>query len=785
MRQTLDDAEARVTGSIAFAQDVRVAGELHAAILRSREPSALLRAIDTSRAARVRGVAGVYTGADLERRLGRTIAFGPIYRDQPAMAVDRVRFAGEPVAAVVADDPDAAHEALETIEVAYDPLPAVLDLDAALAGDAPLVHSEPRPAGSYGFAEGPAGSNVCNRFRLRRGDVDAGFAAADHVFEDVFETPPVQHVALETHGATAIVRDGQVTVWSGTQTPHGTKTQLAELFGIPATAVRIHVPAIGGAFGSRGHAKLEPLAALLAYATGRPVRLQLDRAEEFVTITKHGARIRLRTGVRDDGRIVARAAECWFNTGAYADIGPRVVWYGGMGAAGPYAIDNIAVDSTAVYTNLPPAGAFRGFGFPQACWAHERQMDLIADALDLDPLEIRLRNVIADGGPFSTGEPFLDGHLDELLREAAAAVGWDPAERRSGEGRRVRARGIACVAKGTIVPSISTAILKLSDDGSLDVLSSSVDLGQGVRTTLAILAGEVLGLRPDRVNVGSVDTASTPYDSMTSASRTTMAMGAAVADAAGQIRREVARLAAEALEAAEEDLVFADGRVSVRGSPDRNVDLGQVVRRARLGNIIGTGRFERSGGLDPETGQGVGSAHWTSGVGAAEVEVDLDTGAIELVRYHAGTYAGRVVNRQMAELQVEGCVAFGVGQALMEELLFDDGQVANATLADYLLPAIRDVPSPTITLLEGAPGAEIHGLGEAALPPVMPAIANAVARATGVQVRRTPLSPEVVLRGLREGSVGAEGLAGPVSPEPEHEAGGGREVLAVRHEAGA
>lgn len=747
-RPTLVDARARVTGSLPFVRDVSVPGAWTAVTVRCPHPSARIVGVDSVRAGALPGVAGVYTGPDLERVLGRPTAYGPVYRDQPPLAMGVVRHAGEPVVAIVARDADTARDAARLVRVDYEPLPSVLDLDQALAAGAPQVHAEVRPPGTYGGAAGPAGTNECNRFRLRRGDAEAGLAASAHVFEHEFELPPVQHVPLDTHGATAWVRNGEVHLWTATQTPHGVRLQLAELFGIPASRVRVEVPAIGGAFGGKGHAKLEPLAALLSLASGRPVRIQLERDEEFVTVTRHAARIRLRTGVAADGRIVARAAQAWFNTGAYADIGPRVVWFGGMAAAGPYAIERIAVDAVAVYTNLPPAGAFRGFGFPQACWAHERQMDLIADALGIDPLEIRLRNVIPDGGTYSTGEPFNDNHLAELLTEAAARVGWGDAPA-SPAGRRVRGVGLACVSKGTIVPSISTAVLKLTDDGSLDVLSSSVDLGQGVRTTLALLAAQVLGMSLDRVNVAPVDTSSTPFDSMTSASRTTGAMGEAVMEAARDIRSQLTALAAEALEAAPEDLQFADGRVGVRGSEERSMAFGQLVRAARVGNLVATGMFRRVGGLDPETGQGIGSVHWTSGVGAAEVEVDLDTGAARVLRYHAGTYVGRVVNRQMAELQVEGCVTFGVGQALFEAMQFDSGQLANASLADYMVAAAPDVPAPTITLLEGGPDAEIHGAGEAALPPVMPAIANAIARATGVQLLAAPVTAEGVLRGLR------------------------------------
>jgi CO/xanthine dehydrogenase Mo-binding subunit len=708
----------------------------------------------------VAGVALALSGAELAAGHGGPIVHGPVYRDQPALAIDKVRHVGEPVAAIVAADLDAAREAADLVEIEYEPLPAILDVESALDAGAALIHEAERPPGTYGFSPGAAGSNVCSTFRLRKGDVPAGFAAADEVVEATYETPAIQHVPLETHTSVVDARPEGIVAWTGTQTPHGVRNQLAELFGMPAARVRVIVPAIGGGFGGKGHAKLEPLAALLSSRCRRPVRIHLDRAEEFVTLTRHATRIRMRTGVRRDGRLTAQEVECWFDTGAYADIGPRVAGYGGVGAAGPYAIDHIAIDAHAVYTNLPPAGAFRGFGFPQAAWAHERQMDEIALRLGIDPLELRLRNVIVDGQTYSTGETIVDPRFRDLLDDGGQAVGWGTS-RPAATSRRVRATGVAVTAKATIVPSISTAIVKLTDDGSLDLLASSVDMGQGVRTSLARTASEALAMPLERINVAGVDTDTTPYDQMTSASRSTFAMGAAVREAAVSVRTQLTELAADLLEAAPGDVELVDGVVQVRGAPSKSLGYGDVVRRSRVGNLIGEGRYRFLGGLDPQTGQGVGSVHWTPGVGAAEVEVDLETGVVEVLRYHAATHVGRVVDPAGADLQVDGCVAFGIGQTLSEELRFDGGQLANGTLADYLIPSIRDLPlESTRTILEDADPHEIHGLGEAALPPVGPAIGNAVARATGLRLTALPITPEAVLRGLRGDPAGPELAAG-------------------------
>ncbi len=752
------DARERVTGTVSYTINLSVPGMLHARVLRSASPHARLVRVDVSRAREVPGVALVLTGDDVRNRKDFKPYFGPVFRDQPVLAIDKVRYIGEPIVAVVADDLDTAQEALDLVEIEYEDLPAVFDAVEALAEGAPLVHEEPPKAGAT-FADlvinTEVGTNACNHFKLRKGDVDKGFAEADYVFEDTFTSPAVQHVPFETHACVAEVEDGRLTVWATTQTPHPLRAQLAEMFDLPLSNVRVIVPTLGGGYGAKCYPKVEPLAAVLAHLTRRPVRIHLTREEEFVTVTKHGVLVKMKTGLKRDGTIVARKSTCYFNTGAYADIGPRLIKNGGYATGGPHNIPHVWVDSYAVYTNIPPAGAFRGYGVSQAAWAYETQMDMIAERLGMNPYELRKKNLLQEGQTFATGEVVEDCHFDELLDRAAAGIGWDANEKPVRNGSKVRAKGLSCIIKGTVTPSTSTASVKLNDDGSVNVLTSSVEMGQGLLTVLAVIAAEKLGIPVDRVSVSTVDTDVTPYDQQTSSSRSTYSMGSAVMLAMDDVRDQLLDLGSDLLEADRADLEIAQGKVRVKGAPDRAVDLGQVVRKSRSGNLLANGTFATKGGLDPETGQGIGSVHWHQAAGAAEVEVDLETGKIEVLRYHAAIYAGRVFNPVQAELQTEGSVAFGLGQALFEEMVFDHGQLQNGNLGDYMIVSLEDLPQVDVSILEHPNKTEIHGIGETSLPPVMPAIGNAIFRATGARITDLPITPEKVLRALRDGQ-GAE-----------------------------
>ncbi len=747
------DARERVTGRVPYVINLSLPGMLHALVLRSTSPHALIVSIDTERAKAVPGVVAVLTGADIDARTDVRSRFGPVFRDQPILAIDRVRYVGEPVVAVAAVDRDAAQAALDLIEIEYEALPAVFDFDDALAPDAPLVHPEP-PAEGATFADiiidSEPGTNICNKFKLRKGDIEVGFAEADYIFEDTFTSPAVQHVPLETHCTVADVHDDELTIHTTSQIPFTVRSQIAEIFNLPAARVRVVVQTLGGGYGGKCYPNIEPLVAVLSRVARRPVRLHLSREEEFVTISKHGMRITLKTGLRKDGTIVARKSTCHFNAGAHADISPRLIKNGGYGTGGPTSIPHVWIDSYAVYTNRPPSGAFRGYGISQAAWAYETQIEMIAERLGMDPYVLRTKNLLDNGQTFATGEVLEDCHFRELLDEVAGKIGWDWPATVVRNGSKVRAKGLSCIIKGTVTPSTSTAIAKLNDDGSLNVLTSSVEMGQGLQTAMAIIAAEALSLPIDRITISRPDTEFTPYDQQTSSSRSTHAMGGAVSDACGTIAARLLEIASEKLEIATADLELVDGRVRAKGAPEKGIDYGALVRGSRSGNLVATGRFSSEGGLDAETGQGIGATHWHQAAGAAEVEVDLETGKVDLLRYHAAVYAGRVVNPVHAELQSEGNVAFGLGQALFEELIYDHGQLQNGNLGDYMIASFEDMPDELgVSLLVEPVKNEIHGIGETGLPPVMPAIGNAIYRATGVRIVDLPITPEKILRGLR------------------------------------
>lgn len=747
------DVRQRVTGQTPFVVNHEVPGMLHCRLVRSTAAHARITAISTERARSEPGVIAVVTGADLAARSDLTIHFGPVLMDQSVLAVDTVRHIGEPVVAVVAHEHAQADRAAALVGIEYAHLPAVFDVDEAVADGAPRLY-EQCPPRDPSFVDvtlrADHDRNICNTFSLEHGDVDAGFAAADLVVEDVYDSPAAGAAPLETHVVVADAQPDRLTVWASTQTPFITRRQLALMFGLPLNRVRVIVPAVGGGFGAKAYATVEPIAAVLSRIAGAPVRLHLSREEEFVTSTKHAMRVRLRTGVTRDGRIVAREATASYNAGAFAVISPRKVMFAGYGLAGPYAIPNVRAVAHAVLTNTPPAGAYRGFAINQCAWAYENQLDDIAERLGMDPLEIRRINLLQDGDRFCTGEKLEHLHFTELLENAAERIGWaDSGVERDGD--LVRAKGLSCVIEGTITPSTSTSTVRLHPDGSVDVLSSSVEMGQGIRNALALDVARHLGVNPDLVNVSYVDTDLTPYDQQTTASRSMFSMGGASSRAADDVLDQIRKLATDLLEASADDIEITDGRVHVTGVGRPSLTLGEVVTRSRVGNVIGEGTLVTEGGLDPFTGQGVGSVHWHQSVGAAEVEVDTATGRVRLLRYTGGLFAGRVVDDVGAAHQCEGCLVFGVGNALLEELVFDQGQLVNGTFADYLVPTLEDMPGQhAFELKEDGPDGEVHGLGEPALPPIAPAIGNAVYRATGVRLHSLPISAEKVLRGIRE-----------------------------------
>lgn len=620
--------------------------------------------------------------------------YGVQVHDQTVLALDRALYAGDAVAAVAAPTPRAAEEAVAFVDVRYEELPAVLDLLEAVREDAPLVHETHVLAtgGAAYFGLRPQqGTNVCHRFRLRHGDADAGFAEADAVVEETYRVAGAQHVAMELHSCVARWEGGRLEVWTGTQTLFNLREELARIFGLPLERVRVVAPPMGSSFGAKTFLRTEAIAAALARKAERPVKLVLPRNETWLTLNRHPAVVRVRLGARADGTLVAADIDCYADTGAYADSGPGVAQKMGFAAPGPYRIPNVRVDARCVYTTLPPNGAYRGYGQMQSTWARERALDVLADRLELDPLELRLRNLLRDGDVYCTGETMRDVHFAECLESAAAAVDWR-------EGRR--GKGLAVMLKGMQTPSRAAIAIEVRDDGGFTIHCATAEMGQGAWHTISLLAAELLDVDVSHIRFAIPDTDTAPYDTRTTSSRSTYMMG-------------------RALEAAVRDLRDSGGR---RG-------FGEVVNE---------------GGLEPDTGQGIASTHWHQGAAAAEVRVDEETGKVEVVRLHTSVYAGRVVNRPAAELQNEGSMIVGLGTTLFEEVIVADGAVVNTNLSDYSVPSFADMPGRLTQELLERDGAEIHGLGETAVPPLPAAIGNAVA-SLGIPVTDLPLTPERVL----------------------------------------
>ena len=755
------DSQERVTGSVPFVLNMSVPGMLHAAVARSEYAHARLTHVDVSAAARVPGVVAAMSGRDLAA-LGVDPHFGPVFLDQPVLAIDRVRYVGEPVAAVAAVDVETARYAASLIEAAYEELPGVFDVEEAVADGAAVLHESLRPSAAFPdiVLRPRQGTNYLNEFVLRHGDCDAAFAEADHVFEDEFRTAGTQHVPMETHVVLAdATSDREIVVHSSTQTPYLVRGTLARIFGVPEARVRVIVPTLGGGYGAKTYPKLEPLVSVLSRRAGAPVKLVLTRDEEFVTVKNHESLIRIKTGVTADGKLLAREVRLWWDAGAYADISPRFIRFGGFYSPGPYRIPNVSVRSYGIYTNKPPSGAFRGFANPQAAYAFETQMDAIADRLGVDPLELRLANLLDSGDRYATGEVMEDLHLKQLLRESAEAIGLgdEPVARDEDPPHMRRGKGIAVVTMATITPSTSTASIKVNGDGSVNVLSSTVEMGQGSRTALAQIVAQRLGVPLDVVSVVDPDTDVTPFDLTTSASRSTFMMGDAVRVATDDAIEELRRLAAEDLEADPADLELRDGGFHVVGT-GRSLTFAEVMAHTQSGTVVGRGSKKTKGGLSAADGQGIASAQWHETSGGAEVVVDTETGTVVVERLHVNTYTGRTINERSAELQLEGSVTFGLGQALYEEMDYDAGQITNANLADYLVPSIEDVPlALTTSLFESPdPDAEVHGIGENGMGPIPAAIGNAIFAATGVRIRDLPITPERVLRALRGASAADE-----------------------------
>jgi CO/xanthine dehydrogenase Mo-binding subunit len=751
---------AKVTGAVNYAPDLVFPGMLFAKALRSPYPHARLTRIDASKAEKLSGVIAVVTRDDLH---GLNPYFGPVVDDQPVLATDRVRHVGEVVALVAAESRESAEEALALVETDYEELPAVFDVLEAAGPGAPVLHAERHETNAGVHREEfnfQVGGNVCSVFRVADGDIHKGFAEADEIFENTYTLPPVQHGHIEPHAATAYWEPGgKLVIHSATQNPSGVQEQLAQIFRLPENQVRVVVPLLGGGYGGKTHARIEPALALLARKARRPVQWVLSRDEVFLTGRRYGAVVRIKTGCKRDGTLVARQVEVFYEIGAYALNGPVNAKTGSYVSSGPYNIPNRSLTTYSVYTNLPPTGPFRGVGVSHVCWAHESEMDDIARRLGIDPLELRLRHLVKEGDVFVTGERLVSVGIADCLRRAAQAIDWQgKVEQAAPPGGQtlLRGKGLAVAIKSTTTPTTSSASVRLNADGSAMLLTSSVEMGQGALTSLAqIVAGE-LGLPFEKVGVSSPDTDITPYDKSTSSSRTTFHMGQAALKAAREVGQQLLEVAARKLEARVEDLELRDGAARVRGVPDKRMSITEIFRArfgATVGSMFGSHCFRSEGGLDPGTGKGKAAAFWFFSACGAEVEVDGETGKARVLRAVTAVDAGKAIHPRQCALQNEGSMLSGLGSALFEEMVYDNGQPINSSFLEYMLPSLEDHPQEFRSLIVETPHPDgpygAKGVGEAALPPVAPAIGNAIANALGgARVRDLPIKPDKIIAAL-------------------------------------
>jgi len=736
------DGKEKVTGVGRYTADMNLTGQLHAKFKYAGHTHARITRIDTSKAKALPGVLAVLTHADVPE-----VRYGGMVQDRLMFAKDTVRFEADVVAGVAALTPEIAQQAVDLIEVDYEPLPANSDIEQAIGAGATLIHEG---WADYGGDEtmGRDG-NTLGHSTVIRGDAAAAMATADAVVKGRYVADCSQGVPIEPRAIIAQWQGDKVTVWSSTQVPFAARSGVATVLEIPESHVRIVVPLLGGGFGSKCDFHFEGHVAALARAAQRPVKLVFSRHEEFVAPDhrREGMVLELETGVRKDGSIVARRGKLVIDGGAYCCEGGFFAQMAAMHAIGPYQIENVDIDSYLVYTNNQPSSSIRAPTAPQACWAVEQHMDEVAAAIGMDPVELRRRTLIEEGKPGATGQVYDEIGIRETLERAAEMIGWGQ------DLPEDEAIGVACGWWPSFgVPS--GAYVKLNGDGSGQIITGAMESGTGAVMGLPLLAAEVLGMKPEDFSILYQDTDAGPWDMGSSGSQTTFNNGRAVIGAASEVREQLLDDAADKLEAARSDLELADGTVRVVGSPDRSVAISELAGSGK--QYLGKG----SGDV-PEASPADIASHCIGDLGlasflapqlithAAHVKVDRETGVVRVLRFAAAHDSGKIVNRIGADGQVYGGVMMGLGQALTEGTQFDaDGRQINPHLLDYKLMTVADGPEIMIHWVEidtpnaGPKGSK--GVGEPPSVPTSGAVGNAIARVIGKHVTQLPMTPERV-----------------------------------------
>jgi CO/xanthine dehydrogenase Mo-binding subunit len=757
------DGKVKVSGAAKFVDDLDFGADLlYAAVVESKYAHAIINSIDTSEAEKFPGVVKVVTGKEFPFR------FGLYMHDRYIFAQDRVRFVGEQIAAVIARTPAAAKKAAELVKVNYTELPNVLNVEDALKKETFLIHPE---LGNYQhvpwFFPKPE-TNISHLRKVRKGDTDKAFKEADFVFEDTYTVPRYAHCAIEVHGTIGLFDNSErLTVWTASQSPYTQRHLFAEALsslGLTHKDVRVITPFVGGGFGGKAGVSMEIIGAALATTVkGRPVKVLWSRAQEFYnTYQRQGLTCRIKVGVNKDGTMVAMDNTLYWDAGAYVEYGANVVNAAGLSASGPYNIPNVKIDSYCVYTNLPPGGPYRGFGYSEFLFGLESHINEIAKNLNIDPVAFRRKNAIREGDILNYGGKMNPNGLVEAIDKVAEAIEWGKKEY-SDDPNKAIGKGIALFWKAPAMPpnASSSAFLKFNEDASLNIMVSGMEIGQGLLTVMAQIAAEVLSVSPDKIRVETPDTDRNPYEWQTVASHVTWGCGRAVERAAIDAREQIFDLIERALGKERSSLYLKDECVKSKKVPDFSLPLKDFIINGimkedgtyRGGPIIGRGMFmpEFSSALsDPETSQGgKPNVHYTVGASAVKIEIDRQTGKMRIPKAVLAIDVGRALNPNLIKGQITGGLLQGIATVLYEDMRYNDkGKLLNASFSDYKIPTALDIPDDIISIIietpqpDGPSGA--RGMGEHTMIPAAPMLANAVEDALGIRIKSMPLTAEKI-----------------------------------------
>jgi len=763
------DGKAKITGAAQFIDDLDFGQNLlYAAIVESPHPHAIIKKIDATKAEKVPGVAKVVTGKDFPYQ------FGLYMHDRYIFAQDCVRFVGEQVAAVIARNPRTAGQAARLVRVDYEELPPVMTVDEALLENPALIHPKLGEYTHVPWFFPKANTNIAHWRKVRKGDLEKGLDQADLILEDTYTVPRYAHCAIETHGAVGLYDySGRLTVWAASQSPFTQRHLFAEALaplGLTHKDIRVISPYVGGGFGGKAGVSMEILAAALATSVrGNPVKIIWSRAQEFYnTYQRQGLVAKIKLGAKKDGSITALDHSLRWDAGAYVEYGANVVNAAGLSATGPYRIPNVSIDSVCVYTNLPPGGPYRGFGYSEFLFGLESHINEISKKLGLDPVDFRRKNAIREGDTLSYGAAMNPNGLIEAIDKVAEEIGWGKKETPS-DSKKAIGKGFALLWKAPAMPpnAASTAFLKFNEDGSLNILASAMEIGQGFLTVMAQIAAEILSVPPDKIRVETPDTDRNPYEWQTVASHITWSCGTAVERAAIDAREQIFDLVERALGKDRDSLYLEDELVKSKADQQFALPLkdfvisgiGQPDGTFRGGPIIGRGMFmpEFASALsDPETSQGGHpNVHYTVGASGIILEIDKETGRMTIPKVALAVDLGKAINPDLAKGQVVGGMLQGLATVLYEDMRFDSkGKILNPNFADYKIPTAMDIPDKVVPILIEVPQPDgpfgARGVGEHTMIPAAPIIANAVEDAIGIRMKSMPITAEKVALALHK-----------------------------------